>query len=217
MDLELFAARRSLAAYENTDYVFPTTHTQLSIKEYGKILVVEYCGSEHLINWLYNFCVLPSGITPYENTNSQIKVHKGMLEAYLVSRDLVLREVGEKHSSVETILFTGHSLGGNLACFAALDCQYNLGIDPRVIVFGKPATGNIHFVESYNRRVPQTTHIFNPYDPIVNLPMHLLGYYSVGKEQKVTIPWIFTHSFPYVNPHSMYSYFKKHNSIQLPN
>lgn len=204
--LDILAARYAYKAYYEQDYHFPKTDTQVLIRRVRRNAVVSYRGSDRPLDWLANFSFTSTNVTPYrwKGTARKIKVHRGMIAAYQSSREVLLDIIAS--IDCDRYLFTGHSLGGVLAAFAALDCQYNLGVDPIVRTFGAPDFGNKHFQESYNHRVPNTLGFINPYDIVPELPMHLLGYKPIGSTVKVKRPWMFIDKFPFFDPHYMGEY-----------
>jgi hypothetical protein len=122
-------------------------------------------------------------VYPYEkSSNKKVKVHYGFIEAYKSVRDAVLTEA--KKTTYQRIICTGHSLGAALATLCALDIQYNLP-DKEVAcyTYGSPKVGNKHFIESYNRRVPQTYRFVNKADLIPDIPPG--NYRHVGRLQQL--------------------------------
>ncbi len=76
------------------------------------------------------------------------RVHRGFLEAYLQIREQVLDALSalRRLHAASPLLLTGHSLGGALATFAALDVIHLLNDSvPVLYTFGKPRVGNRAF------------------------------------------------------------------------
>jgi predicted lipase len=116
--------------------------------------------------------------------NQDIKVHYGFYTAYLSVRKVIHDRIESEHP--EKVIVTGHSLGGGLAVLCALDIQYNYFpenlVQPDQVVsytYGSPKVGSQDFVNSYNRRVPQTFRIVNGGDGIPWLPRPWQGYAHV--------------------------------------
>ncbi|RCI11127.1 hypothetical protein L249_7280 [Ophiocordyceps polyrhachis-furcata BCC 54312] len=91
-------------------------------------------------------------------------VHTGFYQSWLNARHLVLPEVKtlrELHPSA-TIHLVGHSLGGAVACLAALELIVSVGFrDVRVTSFGEPRVGNggmARFVDSVFNLVVEEDH-----------------------------------------------------------
>ena len=87
-----------------------------------------------------------------------------------------------KPSNIKHWVVTGHSLGGALANLCAVDLQYNFSPDVSVEVytFGAPRVGNKAFVDSYNRRVPNTWRFVNGNDVVCGLPRRWQSYRHVN-------------------------------------
>ncbi len=104
-----------------------STHTQGAFGIANKKrFVVAFRGSEEtkVDDWITDLKFIKQ-VYPYqESNNRKVKVHYGFIEAYKSLREVVLNSV--KSSGLDTVIFTGHSLGGALASLAALDIQYNL-------------------------------------------------------------------------------------------
>lgn len=164
------------------------TNTQGIFGEaYGHSLVIAFRGSEETGpgDWITDLKIFKQ-VLPYgDTTNKNIKVHYGFIEAYKSVRQSVIDWV--KKSPLKRILCTGHSLGAALATLAALDVQYNYP-DKTVFNynFGSPKVGNTHFVNSYNKRVPNTYRFVNGADIVPNIPPG--DYAHVGKVQPIGKP-----------------------------
>ncbi|KAG6468646.1 lipase-like [Zingiber officinale] len=74
-----------------------------------------------------------------------------------------------------SIFVTGHSMGGALASFCALDLAVNHGMtDIQLTTFGQPRIGNAAFVRYFGKRVPHTVRVTHANDIVPHLP----PYYS---------------------------------------
>jgi Lipase (class 3)/KAP family P-loop domain len=84
---------------------------------------------------------------------------------------------------VNSLTICGHSLGGALATLLALDLAANGSSpfnEPAVYTFASPRTGDRQFVQTYNKRVPNTSRITNRADGVPRRPPrspyeHVLG------------------------------------------
>lgn len=74
-----------------------------------------------------------------------------------------------------TLTLTGHSLGGPLVTQAG---QAVAHLNPAVVTFASPFTGDSAFAAAYNQLVPNTTRIVNAKDIVPKLPF--LGYAHVN-------------------------------------
>ncbi|XP_047314999.1 lipase-like [Impatiens glandulifera] len=98
----------------------------------------------------------------YHNTT----VRSGVLNAVKRSKRL--------YGNVD-IMVTGHSMGGAMAAFCALDLRVNHEArNVHVVTFGQPRIGNADFASYYSELVPNTIRITNEHDIVPHLP----PYYS---------------------------------------
>ena len=97
-------------------------------------------------------------------------VHTGFFDRFNYLKDEIAESIIEK----QTVVFTGHSLGGAVATIAG---HYFSGIYPTVDIhvctFGSPKVGNQTFVAEFNARVQHKTRIYIDDDPIPMLPIEL--------------------------------------------
>ncbi|KAF8392549.1 hypothetical protein HHK36_022894 [Tetracentron sinense] len=69
------------------------------------------------------------------------------------------------------IMVTGHSMGGAMASFCALDLKVNHeSQNVQVMTFGQPRIGNAAFASYFSRLVPNTIRITNEHDIVPHLP-----------------------------------------------
>ncbi|XP_009419020.2 lipase-like [Musa acuminata AAA Group] len=98
----------------------------------------------------------------YHNTSLQ----HGILSAVQRTRELY----GNLH-----IIVTGHSLGGALASFCALDLTVNHGVElVQLMTFGQPRIGNAAFASYFSKFVPDAVRVTHENDIVPHLP----PYYS---------------------------------------
>nr|CAD1821940.1 unnamed protein product [Ananas comosus var. bracteatus] len=111
-------------------------------------------------------------------------VHCGFYSAYhnTTLRPEIINAVQSAmklHGDVR-IIVTGHSMGGALAAFCALDLTVNYGIqDIQVMTFGQPRVGNAAFASYFHKKVPQAVRVTNGNDIVPHLP----PYYSYFPEK----------------------------------
>ncbi|XP_027151094.1 lipase-like isoform X2 [Coffea eugenioides] len=69
------------------------------------------------------------------------------------------------------IMLTGHSMGGAMAAFCALDLTVNIGEkDVQAVTFGQPRIGNAAFASYYSKFVPNTIRVTHEHDIVPHLP-----------------------------------------------
>eukprot|EP00340_Litonotus_pictus_P010265 CAMPEP_0170514894 /NCGR_PEP_ID=MMETSP0209-20121228/1405_1 /TAXON_ID=665100 ORGANISM="Litonotus pictus, Strain P1" /NCGR_SAMPLE_ID=MMETSP0209 /ASSEMBLY_ACC=CAM_ASM_000301 /LENGTH=312 /DNA_ID=CAMNT_0010799155 /DNA_START=165 /DNA_END=1103 /DNA_ORIENTATION=+ len=131
-------------------------------------LVLSFRGTKNLSNVLTDLNFAPikwdvaQGIKTMEMEDEEanendIKVHRGFLEAYCsIQAAIQGLFMGNFMNGVETVIFTGHSLGGALASICALDFRRMAGIAGNnnlkyhLITFGSPRVGNQIFANNIN-------------------------------------------------------------------
>eukprot|EP01018_Ginkgo_biloba_P017722 Gb_39645 [translate_table: standard] len=106
-------------------------------------------------------------------------VHHGFYSAYhnttLRLRVVEAVQKAQKINDGLSIMITGHSMGGAMAAFCALDLTVNHGAnDVQVVTFGQPRIGNSVFADYYNAFVPKTIRVTHEHDIVPHLP----PYYS---------------------------------------
>jgi predicted lipase len=112
--------------------------------------------------------------TFYKNPFSPIRVHAGFKNGYHSIRKQVLKLMSRMES--ERLVIIGHSYGGALATFAALDFPWA----DVAYLFATPKVGNNSFVKMFNRRFPRCFNIIKCDDIIPCLPLGMMGYSHVG-------------------------------------
>ncbi|XP_072975420.1 lipase-like [Typha angustifolia] len=106
-------------------------------------------------------------------------VHHGFYSAYhnTTLRPEILnavQRIRRLHGNIRTIV-TGHSMGGALAAFCALDLTINCGIqDIELLTFGQPRIGNAVFASYFRKHLPRAVRVTNENDIVPHLP----PYYS---------------------------------------
>lgn len=94
-------------------------------------------------------------------------IHSGFFEAVEATWPFVqtILDLGKP------VVFTGHSLGGALATYAAYKAHNCGSTLSAVWTFGSPRVGNAAFAASYNEALGRVTHRFaNEYDIVARLP-----------------------------------------------
>ena len=88
-----------------------------------------------------------------------------------------------RRGNMPTVFVSGHSLGGALATFCALEMKLILGIeDVRVVTFGSPRVGNSIFADWYKKKIPQNFRFTHNRDMIPSLPPAYMGFSHIAQE-----------------------------------
>ncbi|XVE65664.1 hypothetical protein DITRI_Ditri08aG0018300 [Diplodiscus trichospermus] len=96
--------------------------------------------------------------TAYHNTTIQ----PGILYA--------VKKAKELYGDLD-VMVTGHSMGGAMASFCALDLTVNHEAkNVQVMTFGQPRIGNAAFASYYGKLVPNTIRVTNGHDIVPHLP-----------------------------------------------
>jgi hypothetical protein len=138
-------------------------------------LIVGFRGSAGLIDWINNLTALP---VPHLAVTNGV-VHGGFNAAYLaVRQNLVTSVVGAiierlgTDDAIQQVCFTGHSLGGAMASFAAFDFRFILADDLAVrhYTYGAPKIGNTYVTFDFDGMIPDSFRMVNAGDPVPKLP-----------------------------------------------
>lgn len=177
-------------------------------------IYVAFRGTYSITNTVVDLSTVPQKYVPYPSPDhgdedpSEVPeqhechnctVHLGFFQSWESARKLVLPELialKEKYPS-HPIHLVGHSLGGAVACLAALELKVSMGwSDVVVTTFGEPRLGNHHtarFVDEVfgldkdvdleNRSYRRVTHVN---DPVPLLPLEEWGYRQHAGEIYIT-------------------------------
>ncbi|KAF5008210.1 hypothetical protein FDECE_5485 [Fusarium decemcellulare] len=123
-------------------------------------IVVAFRGTYSIANTIVDLSTVPQEYVPYpspddddrdeppekpEHECTNCTVHMGFLQSWRNARRLVLPQLRQLKTQYPTypIQLVGHSLGGAVACLAALELKVSLGWEDVVVTtFGEPRTGN---------------------------------------------------------------------------
>ncbi|KAL7799097.1 triacylglycerol lipase [Trichoderma ceciliae] len=171
-------------------------------------IIVAFRGTYSITNTIVDLSTVPQKYVLYPSPDhggespdkpshecTNCTVHMGFLESWKRAREVVLPELKAlrvKYPS-HPIQLVGHSLGGAVACLAALELKVSLGWhDVAVTTFGEPRAGNSQFarfvddvfdldgiIDLEKRAYRRVTHVD---DPVPLLPPSEFGYKSHGGE-----------------------------------
>ncbi|KFA64110.1 hypothetical protein S40285_00801 [Stachybotrys chlorohalonatus IBT 40285] len=171
-------------------------------------IIVAFRGTYSITNTVIDLSTVPQQYVPYPSPDdggdrpekphhkcTNCTVHMGFLQSWRNARTLVLPDLIELKAQYPSypIQLVGHSLGGSVACLAALELKVSLGWDDiTVTTFGEPRTGNYQlarFVDEVfeldgealldRRSYRRVTH---NNDPVPLLPLDEWGYRSHAGE-----------------------------------
>lgn len=98
---------------------------------------------------------------------ADVQVHRGFLKQFLSVMNSVVLLMNKHRREFNTVIHTGHSLGGGLACLSAVFFKDRF---PRkehhCITIGCPRPGNQQFAELFRKSIPVSFRIANENDPI---------------------------------------------------
>ena len=137
------------------------------------------------LNWLTNIVYYR---VQYEDIVGT-QVHSGFYTAYSSVSYAVKSAVNDlisQYGGAIPILITGHSLGGALATFAALDIKRSfksLSNPIKMYTFGSPRVGNQVFTDYFMNTLPNAYQRVTHYtDVVVQAPPRQLGFNHAGNE-----------------------------------
>lgn len=181
---------------------------ELSISEHDKAIIVAFRGTYSITNTIVDLATMPQQYVPYPSPDdggespekpshecTNCTVHMGFLNSWRNARDVVLPELKALHEEYPSypIHIVGHSLGGSVACLAALELKVSLGWENVVVTtYGEPRLGNYQLarfideafdldgdVRLEDRMYRRVTH---SNDPVPLLPPSEWGYTSHAGE-----------------------------------
>jgi triacylglycerol lipase len=151
----------------------PATDTQVRIEQPqpGKFVVM-FPGTDSVRDWLTDLRVHKTG---WHGT----RAHRGFVWAFQSVAGQVLSAI----SGAQSVVFTGHSLGGALATLSA-DAAADMGVEVlAVYTFGSPRVGNGAFARQYNDDLADVTfRVVNARDPVPHVPWMLGTYRHVDTQ-----------------------------------
>ncbi|KAF3322842.1 Lipase [Carex littledalei] len=110
-------------------------------------------------------------------------VHRGLYGAYNNTslRPAIVgavKRIREAYGKLP-VMATGHSMGGALVAFCALDLVMNQGIeDVHLLTFGQPRIGNAAFASCFYKYIPNTFRIVHNRDIVPHLPPYYSFYWK---------------------------------------
>lgn len=144
--------------------------TQLYLFSNKNILYVVFRGTSSLFD-------IKTDLNVFISTNKWAQVHKGFFKQYnaiyLKLHQEILNWISIHENEIDTIIFTGHSLGGALALLASYDIKtilhknYNI----KCYSFGAPRIGNQSFIKELEKKDIEIWRVCNIEDIVPLLPI----------------------------------------------
>ncbi|EGX90539.1 extracellular triacylglycerol lipase, putative [Cordyceps militaris CM01] len=177
----------------------------LAIDSHGAIIVA-FRGTYSIADTVVDLSTVPQKYVPYPSPGdgpahkcTNCTVHMGFYKAWQTAKESVISEIVQLrriHPS-KPIHLIGHSLGGAVACLAALELKTNIGLDNLVVTtFGEPRVGNDGLVDFINRVFDLNDEtdlerrsyrrLTHTNDPVPLLPPGEWGYMSHAGEIHIT-------------------------------
>ncbi|MFN3581230.1 MAG: lipase family protein, partial [Pseudomonas sp.] len=178
-DPERYAIQSSEYTPEDQHFLHhPPTDTQAFITHNDKIILITVRGSASFDDWLRDFDARQVPIA--DGTGN---AHRGFYNAFIAARFFTESYLRRFYSD-QTIIVTGHSLGGSIALLLA-DWIKRRAEAPKVILYtyGAPRTGDSTFVESAKDLIHHR--IINNNDLVPSVPATWMD-----SEWKVVVPSI---------------------------
>lgn len=159
-----------------------------------KAIVVAFRGTKDFKNWIQN--LKTSQVVPTVGGScSGCKVHKGFQQSYTTIRSKIRNRVAQlanKYNS-NTVVVTGHSLGGALGNLAAWDLavtQQSLSGDlsafakAKVLLYtyGQPRVGNEKFSKTLRGLIAHTWRVVHKRDIVPHLPPKMFKFHHLSRE-----------------------------------
>ena len=144
-------------------------------------LFVSFRGSTNIQNWIDN--VQFSLTCPYQNND--ICVETGFYKVFEAMMPQVEKAVASAVTqyNIDTILFTGHSLGGAVATLTAFYMKDRVSQNIELITFGSPRVGNAAFAADFAAsNVGVSYRITHAYDMVPHVPQMILHYNHISHE-----------------------------------
>jgi hypothetical protein len=136
--------------------------------QFGNYKVISFTGSEPVLkDWLNDFEVVKV------SRDGAGKIHNGFADSYDDLKKHILNYVNKN----DKIIFTGHSLGGAIACLASFFFKRD-GFNVTCVTFGQPRVGNDEFKAAFNKLGLKMYRFVHGYDIVPTIPR--LFYEHVG-------------------------------------
>lgn len=128
--------------------------------KFGKYKIIAFTGSEkELKDWMNDFEVVKV------KREGAGKIHNGFADSYGKIRKYITNYINKS----DKVIFTGHSLGGSLACLASFFFKKE-GYDVTCVSFGQPRVGDNDFKTAFNKLGVKMYRFVHGYDIVPTIP-----------------------------------------------
>ena len=151
-------------------------NSQVTVYQGDKINILAFRGTDDPQDWMENFDLWPAkahrahayeAMRPFVPAQ-EAKVHGGFYKTYKRLQPPLRTIVDDLDDPDARWLLTGHSMGGAVACIAAMAMRW--GHDPDVVTFGAPRWGNQHACWIANQKTRSMLRFVNNNDLVPTLP-----------------------------------------------
>ena len=154
------------------------TDTQCYVVLIKNVLHIVFRGTEKKLKDVITDLMVVKTEVPFD-ASKKLRAFKGFLRAFKSVRDEIYPLVKLYVATTENIKLsvTGHSMGGALSRWCALDLSYNdselseTGLNIEHYDFGACPIGNRALADSFNKYVKKSYIVRNGFDPIPLLPL----------------------------------------------
>lgn len=171
----------------SNDYSIIQNDCQVYTCKYKDSLVFAFRGTESFRDVLSDLNIFRTNLTiPNVQLTCSPKVHSGFLTQFNTVKEEMSTEIQvyrENTKNDNSLIFTGHSLGGGLATIASVyyGLQYP-DMNVKCITFGSPRVGNSDFVKLFDKRVNESHRLVNEDDPVPMGPTPFIFTHVCGGE-----------------------------------
>ncbi|QRV84522.1 Lipase (class 3) [Ceratobasidium sp. AG-Ba] len=142
-----------------------------------------------------NFSLKSLNSTKFPGVPSSVQGHSGFVIAQEMAAEAKLSAIKSTMTKTGTnsVIFTGHSLGGAVSLLDSLYVLLNIpSAKIKVVTHGMPRVGNKAFADLIDSKVSDLTHINNKKDIVPTLPPRLIGYAHPSGEKHILAPgsWV---------------------------
>jgi hypothetical protein len=183
-DLSWLTGPRTAFSYTKRKLLVLKTRVEGFFARDGKTLYLVFEGTDGFVDWLYDLYFrhrvkkLPNG--------AEEEIHAGFRDQWGIADNGILAAITAQIGDIDTLVITGHSLGGALSCIAS---RYIAEMFPDLKVirrtFGSPIPGNKVFRDNLARLVPDAVDYQNSIDksvdPVTVVPPEWAGYAQIPR------------------------------------